>query len=240
MLKLPQTKWRYVTEFCLIMGPIAELTEWLLFDRLRGERPGQLAGEVVISTIFSIPFALFVWRIGGPGSRPSPGTTVHVDPAGELEVRASAIPVWLIPICALIFLYGVMLLSESLIVALIMTPVLLPASLLLSFFNGCVRVNAQGIELSCWYGRYWLAWSDVTGIETDAHRTKIVLFVGDCYLPLPSRMFWTGPHRFEAEALIDQHIAARRLPVRVTSRAGFRLVPRGLPSASQADDSVSA
>jgi hypothetical protein len=39
---------------------------------------------------------------------------------------------------------------------------------------------------------------------------------------------------------MDHHIAARALPVRISSRAGFRLLPNGIPSVSHSDDNVTA
>jgi hypothetical protein len=228
MPTLPQSKWRYVAANAVMLGGVSGMAKWLLFDMSGEGTPGRLAGRIIISTVFfGIPLGLFFWRIGGPGSRPS--SAAHaVNPDADLELQARAVPTWAMPLVVLMVPLYAMLVGGGAILAIIGIIVMVPAGILLSLQNGRIRVHPRGIELGSWSGRSSLDWTEVTAIETDPHRNALVLFSGERYLPLPSRMFWTGPARFEAEALIDHHLAARGVPVRLTSWAGFRFFPRGV------------
>ena len=94
--------------------------------------------------------------------------------------------------------------------------------------QGRLTISPTGVTLHVLFGRFSLAWSEVTAVESKAQGTYIALISGRRRLPVPVRMFWFGPERFRAGALLDHHLATRNIPVTDTWRAMLPL-PIALP-----------
>jgi hypothetical protein len=216
-MKLSQSKWLYVPVAAVVWTVLTEPLQALIaWDPARWK---QLPGRMLVSALVALPFALVWWHQLGPGSRPAAGVGLQVDPAATLEVQTKLVHRWQRPIVGLMTLAVPFALVEMPVVALLVGAALAGWVGYAALQQGRLTISPTGVTLQVLFCRFSLAWSEVTAVESKAEGTYIALISGRRRLPVPVRMFWFGPDRFRAGALLDHHLAARNIPITDTWRA---------------------